>query len=611
MGDGNAAGKTFGKPQHLNIDRTRLATRAKEPGRTLVPAPIWVVVGGSATAGILVRTGVSLSSTQVVQRLVCGSTVQEIGLFGARLHYRLIRGTGPAEGWVSTIVQGNELLVRGNFSRGQLLLHADPTRVLSKHYSLQHELPFEPGAFATVYPAVHKATGELRAIKKLSRGTGKSNYDEHLRTELQMLIWLDHPNIVKFFEYFLEPHATYVVMELCVGGTFGDFRPDMCSDYEVAEAQWLFRDLTSALAYCHSRSVVHCDVKCRNCLIAEGTTRRQAKLIDFGLSVARKSSDAMSDWVDKILGTSFYRAPEVLEDDVGYGTKSDMWSLGVVLYVVLTDQHPFCTEGFAQPELELKTLRKGVRTEPIVEAGLPPDACDLIMKLLEINKDRRLSAADALAHEWLTPQVRSPPPFMHNHRSCESLSSLDSPARRTSMSCRSLFANASTFAVLEHFDRAIVIIVAHHAREMEVKHTRKCFQHLDSGGDGLLSKQDVRAAMKEGLQVTEEQLAHVFAALDMDDDGQIEYTEWLAATMSPSQLMSEHALLAAFSFFDTEGLGSISKNGLRSILGGHLKDRLDEYGGLSDTLTFDDFQALMHDIAHVIAQRQADARILM
>jgi len=184
-----------------------------------------------------------------------------------------------------------------------------------------------------VQKAVHKATGDKRAIKKLAKDKMSPHASVRLSYEIDILKNLDHPNILRLYEVFEDSKYIYLVTELCNGGELFDEIVSR-SRFGERDAAGVIKQLLSAISYCHSKKICHRDLKPENVLIDNKETM-SIKLIDFGTSQRFEDEEKM----ELVLGTAYYIAPEVLKGE--YDEKCDVWSIGVMLYILLSGEPPF------------------------------------------------------------------------------------------------------------------------------------------------------------------------------------------------------------------------------------------------------------------------------
>lgn len=284
----------------------------------------------------------------------------------------------------------------GAIDLSTLRLHYDPTRSMDRSYEKVKSLG--AGSFGAVYQVRSMATGQDRAMKVLA----KTLVNEDMRfveTEIEAMMRLDHPNVVKFYQFFERQRAIFIITEFCSCGDFGELLDGKCA---LEELRQLFRDVMMGVAYCHGLGIAHRDLKFQNCLLTAGVRRRVAKVIDFGLSAIRLEGEEDEAWLSETLGTRLFVAPEVIKK-MRYGVKCDLWALGVMLYILLTNQHPFSEDVRRVPTKQLlrDVCEANVRLEPLQAVTVDPAARALARKLLVQDPARRIDATSALQEGWL------------------------------------------------------------------------------------------------------------------------------------------------------------------------------------------------------------------
>ena len=208
--------------------------------------------------------------------------------------------------------------------------------------------PLGEGGFGSVREVKHIDTSSFRAVKSISiKSMNKDQIDTILK-EVQMLKQLDHPGIIKIYEVYTEENFIHIVTELCTGGDLFDKIARTQYFSENMAARYLF-DIVSTIKYCHDNRIVHRDLKPENLLFEDKSNDARLKLIDFGTSV----KFAKEQHLNTIIGTPFYIAPEVL--DGNYNQLCDVWSIGVILYVMLIGKPPFKGKNYQEIFLNIKT----------------------------------------------------------------------------------------------------------------------------------------------------------------------------------------------------------------------------------------------------------------
>lgn len=244
------------------------------------------------------------------------------------------------------------------------------------------------GAFGTVRKAVHKVTGQARAVKILK----KSDHDEDkLYLEVDILCKLNHPNIMQIYEYYDDDKNFYIVSELCSGGELIE-KITKLGAFSEKDAAFVMKQILGALYYIHSNNVVHRDIKPENIVLDDKSDHPVIKLIDWGGARYFSKDKKMTN----ILGTAYYMAPEVLNGI--YDEKCDIWSCGVVLYILLCGYPPF--PGKTNDEV-YKAVKIGKYEMPSKDWDrISKDAKDLVSNMLKFNSKDRFSAKDCFDHSW-------------------------------------------------------------------------------------------------------------------------------------------------------------------------------------------------------------------
>jgi len=272
---------------------------------------------------------------------------------------------------------------------------------LEKYYELLEHLG--SGTFATVRAAKEKATEKKYAIKIIDKKAMGPKQDMMMR-EVEILKQVKHSNVIKLKELFESPQKLYLVMELVTGGELFDKIVDKGS-YSEKDASFVMKQIVDAVRYLHENNIVHRDLKPEN-LLLESPKSDIVKIADFGLSKIL-GAEAM---LKTACGTPGYVAPEVLQLN-GYGKEVDMWSIGVIMYILLCGFPPFYEESNAQL---FKAIMEGRFSYPDPYwSGVSDSAKDLINKLLVVDPKKRLTADQALQHPWIAGTTANPEPLQN------------------------------------------------------------------------------------------------------------------------------------------------------------------------------------------------------
>lgn len=270
----------------------------------------------------------------------------------------------------------------------------------SKHFVTNFELGQEVGRGHFGYTCSAKGKkGSFKGLDVAVKVIPKSKMTtaiaiEDVRREVKILRALTgHKNLVQFYEAYEDEENVYVVMELCKGGELLDKILSRGGKYPEEDARVVLIQILSVVAYCHLQGVVHRDLKPENFLFNSEDENSTLKAIDFGLSDYVKPDERLND----IVGSAYYVAPEVLHRS--YGTEADMWSIGVIAYILLCGSRPF----WARTESGI--FRAVLKADPSFDEApwpsLSADAKDFVKRLLNKDYRKRLTAAQALSHPWL------------------------------------------------------------------------------------------------------------------------------------------------------------------------------------------------------------------
>ena len=205
-----------------------------------------------------------------------------------------------------------------------------------------------------------------------------------LEEELFILRQVDHPNIVKFHQSYIDYRYVHIVQEFCTGGELFD-RIVKEQRFTEKHAADVMSQMLSAVKHLHEHNIVHRDLKPENFLMETVNDNSEVKMIDFGLSKRWKNDDGAQK-MHTVVGTPYYVAPEVLRGN--YDKQCDVWSLGVILYVFLCGYPPF--EGDDNKEIFKNVLKSRLEFDPVDWDHISPEAKDLVTRMLEKDASKRI-----------------------------------------------------------------------------------------------------------------------------------------------------------------------------------------------------------------------------
>jgi serine/threonine protein kinase len=250
------------------------------------------------------------------------------------------------------------------------------------------------GAFSTVCKATHKPTRTLRACKVIPRSNLSSSGDrDRFQREINTMAFLRHDNIVSCYDFFSDDNNYYLIIDFCPGGELFQY---IVKNDKVPEplAAYLFHQIASAIAYCHSFGVAHRDLKPENVLIAKFP---RLKVSDFGLCGFMNEHEMMRTFC----GSPCYCAPECLCRQEYDGRRADVWSLGVILYAMVTGKHPW---NITNTSIMLRQILKANYTFP---PEVSPKCKDLIQGMMKLDITQRMTVEQILQHPWMTLAEKS------------------------------------------------------------------------------------------------------------------------------------------------------------------------------------------------------------
>ena len=394
------------------------------------------------------------------------------------------------------------------------------------------------GGYGKVYEVKNKKTGEIRACKHLSKLSIKNLAKFEL--EINILIKADHPNIIKLYEIFQSQRSLYLVMEECKGGEVFDRIIDHIQNkemYSEKDAAKIFEKLMSAVQYCHNNGICHRDLKPENLLyLNEGSEKdNPIKVIDFGLSqifINRRLSTKV--------GTAYYVSPEILKGD--YTEKCDIWSAGVILYILLSGDPPFNGPDDSSIYSKIASLKYSFPQNKWSNISI--EAKDLITHMI-CPENERYNAKQVLEHPWLKNANNKP------------LTEF----------------NFDPFFLFRYMNSSILkkmslLFIASRLGDNEINDLKQIFTAFDTDKDGQISMKELKQGLLElnSFHSCEQDIENLFKSIDVDNNFRIDYTEFLAATISEKTYLQKDRLFEAFCMLDKDNNGHITKEELMEVL---------------------------------------------
>ncbi|KAG8374010.1 hypothetical protein BUALT_Bualt11G0086400 [Buddleja alternifolia] len=441
---------------------------------------------------------------------------------------------------------------------------------LKEHFNLGHKLGH--GQFGTTFLCVEKKTQKQYACKSIAKRKLLTQEDvEDVRREIEIMHHLSgSPNVISIKGAYEDAVAVHVVMELCAGGELFD-RIVKRGHYSEKKAAELTRIIFGVIEACHSLGVIHRDLKPENFLFVNDEEDSPIKTIDFGLSVFFKPGEIFSD----VVGSPYYVAPEVLCKR--YGPEADVWSAGVIIYILLSGVPPFW--GESEQEIFEEVLHGDIDFTSDPWPKISESAKDVVKKMLVRDPRRRITAHQVLCHPWVQIDGVAP----------------DKPLDSAVLS------RLTQFSAMDKLKKMALRVIAESLSEEEIAGLKEMFKMIDTDNSGHITFEELKAGLKRcGANLNESEIHDLMKAADVDNSGTIDYGEFIAATLHLNKIEKEDHLFKAFSYFDKDGSGYITQDELQKaceefgIEDVHLEEMIREADQDNDgRIDYDEFVAMM------------------
>ncbi len=425
------------------------------------------------------------------------------------------------------VVLNNDVIVSGN--------EVNPEKIYIKKKLLGS------GAFGEVWLVRHKDLERDFAMKIIKKRKNKSNEEKEILNEIEILKKLDHPKILKIIDFYSKVKKYYIITEYCPEGElFNEIIK--VGRFDEGQTAFIINQILKAICYCHRNQIIHRDIKPENIMITkrEKNGCLQVKLIDFGTAKIFEKGQSENRYV----GSSYYMAPEVLKRK--YDEKCDLWSIGVIFYILLTGRPPF--DGNDDEEI-LKNVEIGVYDKTSYPfPSLSSYAKDLINKLLQYDPKKRISAEEALEHQWFKTA---------EFKKKDKVNAIPHEL------AKQLITNMTKYKSNNMLKCAVVAYLVHHLTNTEeCMEASKLFIKIDLNSDGKIEKHELIQGFEKFWGMSEDEVKEkvdiIFSNIDTDFNGFIEYEEFVRAAVNPSIFMSQNYLKFAFNYFDRDSSGDIT-----------------------------------------------------
>ncbi|XP_071698679.1 calcium-dependent protein kinase 26-like [Rutidosis leptorrhynchoides] len=443
---------------------------------------------------------------------------------------------------------------------------------LKEYYNLGPKLG--QGQFGTTFLCVEKTTGKQFACKSIAKRKLITHDDvEDVRREIEIMHHLNgNSNVVSIQGAYEDSIAVHLVMELCAGGELFD-RINKKGHFSERKAGDIIRTIVGVIETCHSLGVMHRDLKPENFMFVNDHEDSPLKAIDFGLSVFFKPGETFND----VVGSPYYVAPEVLLKN--YGPQAEIWSAGVILYILLCGVPPFW--GETESEIFEEVLRGKLDFSSDPWPSISESAKDLVRKMLTRHPKKRITAHEVLCHPWIRKDGVAPD------------KRLDS----------AVLTRLTQFSAMNKFKKMALRVIASKLSEEELAGLKQMFKIIDTDNSGYITFEDLKAGLNRfGSNLKESEIYDLMRSADIDNSGTIDYEEFVVATLHSNQVNREDHLLFAFSYFDKDGSGYITIDELQEackefgVDDVHLEEIIKEADQNNDgRIDYNEFVAIMYN----------------
>ena len=395
------------------------------------------------------------------------------------------------------------------------------------------------GSYGTVYEATNIVFKSKVAMKMIIKHENMK--PTLIKNEIDILKKLSHPNIVKIYEFYESTNCFYLINEFCDQGELYNYINK--STLNEQQLSIIFYQVFSGLCYLHENNILHRDIKPENILISKKekdlNTNEEyfwIKIIDFGTAKIFEKGEKEK----KIVGSAYYIAPEVL--DQNYNEKCDTWSVGVILYMFLVGRAPF--DGYNNEEIinSIRTKNYDENNPKLLEHSA--EVRDLINNLLNKNTEKRFSAKEALNHGWFKK--------FNGRKLFANFSKND---------IEPFINNLFNYTLLSKIQQLVIAFLVHNMPTTDIfGNILKIYRHFNELGDCKLTKEELIKGLSNYRDEKEvkQKVDTLFISLDGDNNGYIEYEEFLRACVDKKEIFSENNLKCAFKFLDQNGSGKLN-----------------------------------------------------
>lgn len=437
------------------------------------------------------------------------------------------------------------------------------------------------GRVASVYTVIHTPTGKKRAMKvfNLQKMSKEDFTQDDLANQIQILKVLSHPNIIQLYEVFTYRKKVYMIYEYCAGGNLLDLL-EKDATFSEQNCRNIMFQILSAVNYCHSKGIAHHDLCPEHILFEntrflgpkdkEGPNACPVKIINFGsyrlfsttasINSPKKRRKTISTGYKPISNPYFASPESKLSNDLSSLTeKCDIWSCGVLMYLLLSGELPFKEDYTTVSPSTLNiapasTLK--LKFHPVeIWDNISTESKDLVKSLLMINPQKRPTAGDALKSPFFT----------------QSGSFITKAVNKKQFT--TIVTNMRRYNYKYKLHDAITSYMVHHLMKKEdIATMRKYFSVFDKNHDGRISRKELEASMEQIMTPIQASIEcnKILKSLNKEKDDEIEYEEFIKSAVDMDKIVTEKNVKLIFDLIDKDKSGSVSKFELKNFFLGAL-----------------------------------------
>ena len=440
------------------------------------------------------------------------------------------------------------------------------------------------GRFSEINLVENKISGNKGIMKTLHKSNNFTSEEEKfLQNELKTLMNLDHPNIINVYNFYSNETTYSYITEFC---SYGDLFQELLNNgaYDEKTVAYIMYQLFSAVNYFHKKNIINRSLSLDNILISEKRNNLPTiKISYFGTSIMAEK-DAIQN---QKMENSYYSAPEVIKKC--YNEKCDIWSCGVIMYFLLTARPPFGGEN--NDEINDKILIGKFDTISTPFDKLSKNCLDLLKKLLDLRAHKRLTAEQALNHPWFEEKKSK---LLFHQINDESI-------------IEKLIENLKNYNANSILQKISMAYLIHNYPQMkDVINAAKLFNRIDKDDDCIINKKELLNGLKIKYNsvVKDKDVEQIFKNLDLNNNGYLDYEEFVSAAVNKRKFMNKNVLTFAFKFFDKNNSGEITFDEIEKMFKESVVDKTKVHESLKNIMkevdlnvdgkiTFNEFVTIM------------------